>query len=111
MVPEEKLKQLISRFEALEGKLADPGALAQAEFVEASKEYSDLGPVVEKAREVLKINDDMAGMISQLKKGDVEILKGPESHENGKFAWVMDPDGNKVELWEPKIWDEKNKEH
>jgi len=66
MVPEEKLKQLISRFEALEGKLADPGALAQAEFVEASKEYSDLGPVVEKAREVLKINDDMAGMKEML---------------------------------------------
>lgn len=24
-------------------------------------------------------------------------------------AWIMDPDGNKVELWEPKLWDEKNK--
>jgi hypothetical protein len=21
---------------------------------------------------------------------------------NGKFAWVMDPEGNKIELWEPK---------
>ncbi len=55
--------------------------------------------------------DDMAGMIAQLKKGGVDIQKGPESHENGKFAWIMDPDGNKVELWEPKIWDDKNKEH
>ena len=54
--------------------------------------------------------DDMAGMIKQLKDGGVEIVQGPESHENGKFAWVMDPDGNKVELWEPKNWDEKNKE-
>ncbi len=53
--------------------------------------------------------DDMEEMITQLKNADVEILKGPESHENGKFAWLMDPDGNKVELWEPKIWDEKNK--
>ena len=35
---------------------------------------------------------------------------GPESHENGKFAWIVDPDGNKVELWEPMLWDEKNKE-
>ena len=42
--------------------------------------------------------------------GGVEILKGPESHENGKFAWIMDPDGNKVELWEPMAWDDKNKE-
>ncbi len=53
--------------------------------------------------------DDMKALIAQLKKNRVEILKGPESHENGHFAWVMDPDGNKVELWEPLIWDEKNK--
>lgn len=54
--------------------------------------------------------DDMEGMIRQLKEGGVEIFKGPESHENGKFAWIIDPDGNKVELWEPMLWDEKNKE-
>lgn len=53
--------------------------------------------------------DDMAGMLAQLKQNGVEIVKGPESHENGRFAWVMDPDGNKVELWEPKLWDDKNK--
>jgi predicted enzyme related to lactoylglutathione lyase len=48
--------------------------------------------------------DDMAAMIDQLKRGGIEILQGPESHENGKFAWIMDPEGNKVELWEPKVW-------
>ena len=53
--------------------------------------------------------DDMEEMIAQLENSDVEILKGPESHENGKFAWLLDPDGNKVELWEPKNWDENNK--
>jgi predicted enzyme related to lactoylglutathione lyase len=53
--------------------------------------------------------DDMAGMIKQLKAGGVEIVQGPEKHENGQFAWILDPDGNKVELWEPKLWDEKNK--
>lgn len=53
--------------------------------------------------------DDMAGMIAQLKGNGVEIFKGPESHENGKFAWVLDPEGNKVELWEPMAWNEKNK--
>ncbi|MCI0518508.1 MAG: VOC family protein [Woeseiaceae bacterium] len=50
--------------------------------------------------------DDMAGMIEQLKRGGVDILQGPESHENGKFAWIMDPEGNKVELWEPRLWRE-----
>jgi catechol-2,3-dioxygenase len=54
--------------------------------------------------------DSMDDMVAQLKRNGVEIQKGPESHENGKFLWVMDPDGNKVELWEPKIWNEKNKQ-
>lgn len=53
--------------------------------------------------------DDLDGLITQLKDAGVEIVSGPESHENGKFAWVMDPDGNKVELWEPKLWSESNK--
>ena len=39
------------------------------------------------------------------------VIQGPESHENGKFAWIMDPDDNKIELWEPKVWDDKNKVH
>jgi len=50
--------------------------------------------------------DDMDGMIGQLQSGGVEILQGPEAHENGRFAWIMDPDGNKVELWEPAPWDD-----
>ena len=45
--------------------------------------------------------DNMSDMLAQLKRNGVEILKGPESDENGTFAWVLDPDGNKVELWEP----------
>jgi predicted enzyme related to lactoylglutathione lyase len=53
--------------------------------------------------------DDLDGMLAQLRAAGVEIVGGPESHENGKFAWILDPDGNKVELWEPKLWDERNK--
>jgi predicted enzyme related to lactoylglutathione lyase len=53
--------------------------------------------------------DDMDGMLAQLRRDGIEIVKGPESHENGHFAWIMDPDGNKVELWQPMTWDEKNK--
>jgi predicted enzyme related to lactoylglutathione lyase len=54
--------------------------------------------------------DDLGELLAQLRAGGVEVVGGPESHENGKFAWIMDPDGNKVELWEPMIWDDKNKE-
>jgi predicted enzyme related to lactoylglutathione lyase len=53
--------------------------------------------------------DNLDEMIAQLRADGVEVVGGPESHENGKFAWIMDPEGNKVELWEPMNWDEKNK--
>jgi len=53
--------------------------------------------------------DDLDALLAQLRADDVTIVGGPESHENGKFAWIMDPDGNKLELWEPMAWDEKNK--
>jgi predicted enzyme related to lactoylglutathione lyase len=46
--------------------------------------------------------DDLDGLIARFKENGVEIVKGPDEDFNGKFAWVMDPDGNKVELWEPK---------
>jgi predicted enzyme related to lactoylglutathione lyase len=46
--------------------------------------------------------DDLAGLLDQLKKNGVELVKGPDRDDNGVFAWVLDPDGNKVELWEPK---------
>ena len=54
--------------------------------------------------------DNLGELLQQLRASNIEIVKGPESAENGKFAWIMDPDGNKVELWEPMLWDDKNKE-
>ena len=53
--------------------------------------------------------DDMDALLGKLKAADVEVIEGPQYHENGVFAWIVDPEGNKVELWEPKLWDEKNK--
>jgi len=53
--------------------------------------------------------DNMAELVAHLQANGVEILQGPESHENGTFAWILDPDGNKVELWEPMAWNEANK--
>lgn len=53
--------------------------------------------------------DNLDEMLSQLQAAGVAVTSGPESHENGKFAWIMDPDGNKIELWEPMLWNDKNK--
>jgi predicted enzyme related to lactoylglutathione lyase len=51
--------------------------------------------------------DNLTEMLEQLRAGGVEIIQGPDSDDNGTFAWIMDPDGNKVELWEPKLADDK----
>ena len=48
--------------------------------------------------------DDLDGLLAQLREKGVEIVGGPDTAENGKFAWVLDPDGNKVELWQPWKW-------
>ena len=53
--------------------------------------------------------DDLEELVDDLRAAGVHIVKGPEYHENGVFAWIMGPEDNKVELWEPKIWDDKNK--
>lgn len=46
--------------------------------------------------------DNMSELLANLRAAGVEILQGPDSDDNGTFAWIQDPDGNKVELWQPK---------
>jgi predicted enzyme related to lactoylglutathione lyase len=53
--------------------------------------------------------DDLEALAKDLAAAGIPLLNPIEKHENGKFGWVMDPEGNKVELWEPKLWDDKNK--
>ncbi|HTL13405.1 MAG TPA: VOC family protein [Bdellovibrionota bacterium] len=45
--------------------------------------------------------EDLDGMMANLKKAGTHILKDAEKSEYGKFASVLDPEGNKIELWEP----------
>ncbi len=46
--------------------------------------------------------DDMDALIVKLTAKGVAILKRTDDDPNGRFAWLLDPEGNKVELWEPK---------
>lgn len=45
--------------------------------------------------------DDMDGMLARAKAAGVEPMKQQEE-SYGRFAHIMDPEGRKVELWEPK---------
>ena len=40
-------------------------------------------------------------LLGELKKEGVTIVGEMEEFDYGKFGWVMDPEGNKIELWEP----------
>ena len=51
--------------------------------------------------------DNLVELLAQLRASGIEALQGPESHENGKFAWILDPDGNKVIIHKLKPEDEK----
>jgi predicted enzyme related to lactoylglutathione lyase len=40
-------------------------------------------------------------MLEQLRRGGVAVEK-VEDYNYGRFAWITDPEGNRIELWEPK---------
>jgi predicted enzyme related to lactoylglutathione lyase len=44
--------------------------------------------------------DDLDAMLAQLRGAGVTV-EGPMEHENGRFGWGVDPEGNRFELWQP----------
>jgi len=45
---------------------------------------------------------DLDGLLDQLKREGVQVDDKREESDYGKFGWILDPEGNPVELWEPK---------
>ncbi|HET8898466.1 MAG TPA: VOC family protein [Rhodanobacteraceae bacterium] len=45
--------------------------------------------------------DDLDALLAALRDEGCQVLERTESSEQGKFGWVLDPDGNKIELWQP----------
>jgi predicted enzyme related to lactoylglutathione lyase len=45
--------------------------------------------------------DDLDALLAALKEEGVEIDPKREDYDYGRFAWIMDPEGNRIELWEP----------
>jgi predicted enzyme related to lactoylglutathione lyase len=44
---------------------------------------------------------DLGALLDALRAEGCNVLEKTEASEFGRFGWVLDPDGNKVELWEP----------
>ncbi|AEE18964.1 VOC family protein [Dokdonia sp. 4H-3-7-5] len=45
--------------------------------------------------------DDLFALLAVLKEEGVTIVGKVEEYSYGKFGWILDPEGNKIELWEP----------
>ena len=45
--------------------------------------------------------ENLVELLETLKKEGVIIVDEIEEYEYGKFGWILDPEGNKLELWEP----------
>jgi predicted enzyme related to lactoylglutathione lyase len=44
---------------------------------------------------------DLHWLLAQLRSEGCEVLDRVDESEYGRFGWVLDPEGNKIELWEP----------
>ncbi len=46
---------------------------------------------------------DLDGLLAQLREEGVAVEDRIEEYDYGRFAWITDPEGNRIELWEPPL--------
>jgi predicted enzyme related to lactoylglutathione lyase len=61
---------------------------------------SDSFPREQRAMVNVRVRD-LDAMLAQLRTAGAEVDGRVEEYEYGRFGWFSDPDGNRVELWEP----------
>jgi predicted enzyme related to lactoylglutathione lyase len=44
---------------------------------------------------------DLDGLLAALRAEGVTVDDKREEYDYGRFAWIVDPEGNRIELWEP----------
>jgi predicted enzyme related to lactoylglutathione lyase len=65
-----------------------------------SKQDSEYFPTAQKAMVNLQV-DDLDGLLDRLISEGVTVDPKRDSYDFGKFGWITDPEGNRVELWQP----------
>lgn len=66
--------------------------------------FNDQTKYFEPSKSSFMINyrvDDLDAVLAELRAEGVEVDDKTDESEYGKFGWIMDPDGNRIELWEP----------
>jgi predicted enzyme related to lactoylglutathione lyase len=77
----------------------DPDGMTAWSIFPADTEYFGPGP------QTFMLNfrvADLDALLAALKAEGVTIDPKREDADYGRFAWIVDPDGNRIELWEPK---------
>jgi predicted enzyme related to lactoylglutathione lyase len=46
--------------------------------------------------------EDLDSLLEELKEEGVSVDPHREDYDYGRFAWITDPEGNRIELWEPR---------
>jgi len=72
MIAEERLHQLVRRFEEMEARMSEAADLSGEDFAALSKEYSDLTPIVAAARDLLQKREEMADLAEMIADGDTD---------------------------------------
>ncbi len=80
--------------------LDDPDHIGRTECSPFSSETDYLAPSDKSFMMNFRV-DDLEGLLTELAESGVEQVGEMESLEYGRFAWIMDPNGIKIELWEP----------
>ena len=64
--------------------------------------YFDVPDKIQQQRFMINFMvDDLDAMLAQVKQHGGQLVGEPEAYDYGKFGWVVDPEGNKIELWQP----------
>jgi predicted enzyme related to lactoylglutathione lyase len=84
-----------------EGSFAFPASTERTQVVFAFfKQDNTYFPLAQKAMINLQV-DDLDGVLDRLIGEGVTVDPKRESYDFGKFGWVTDPEGNRIELWQP----------
>ena len=87
-------------FELPSADLAPAGRHATTTFA-LFQAKERLPPGIRTGRVNFRVSD-LDALVARLRAAGCEV-EAPDGSEYGRFAWVNDPEGNRVELWEPPI--------
>jgi len=76
-----------------------PGAAGMTVFAHFPLDTGYFGDGPQQAMLNFRV-DDLDGLLAQLAAAGVRIAPKREDYAYGRFAWIWDPEGNRVELWQ-----------